>query len=468
MMEYDRVRLKMTAKQAIKFQRPHPMLITLLFVILVNVGSRIISAVLSAASGGNSLSNLYLQALMVYEDPELAMQYALLSYTPQQLILALLVGVIIANVLVALWTSLMQTGYSGFCLGMVRGQQPQTGTLFSAFPLWAGVLLTQFLVGLFVTLWTLLFFVGAIVLIGVITFLLVQISLELIGLMVILYLAVYIALIVGIIWVTLRYAMVNYIIIDQGITGLEAIRESKRLMQGNVGRLFTLRLSFIGWYLLEFAILMVVVIIAIPAVGVGLFAAGDLDDALAMVAGGALAVVGLFIIAVVGIAILNLWLTPYINGTEALFYDWLRGSARPMNGYGAQGGYGGQRGPGGYGGPVGPGGQGGPGGYGGYGGQGGQGGWGAPGGQGGPGGYGGYGGQGGQGGQGGWGGPGGQGSQGGQGGWGQPPQQNGGYTWTPTPGSNSGRGIGSGAQDGQKPPQQPPQPPQPPKDDAWK
>ena len=140
----------------------------------------------------------------------------------------------------------MQTGYSGFCLGMVRGQQPQTGTLFAAFPQWAGVLLTQFLVGLFLTLWTLLFCVGAGVLIGVITALLIQMSSSMIGLMLILYLAVYIAFLVGLVWITLRYAMVHFIIIDQGITGLEAIRESKRMMQGNIGRLFTLKLSFIG------------------------------------------------------------------------------------------------------------------------------------------------------------------------------------------------------------------------------
>lgn len=70
MMEYDRVRLKTAAKQALKYQRPHPMLITLLFIILVNVGSRIISAVLGAASGSSTLSKLYLQGLLTYEDQD--------------------------------------------------------------------------------------------------------------------------------------------------------------------------------------------------------------------------------------------------------------------------------------------------------------------------------------------------------------------------------------------------------------
>ncbi|OEF95695.1 DUF975 family protein [Desulfuribacillus alkaliarsenatis] len=48
----------------------------------------------------------------------------------------------------------------------------------------------------------------------------------------------------------LRYAMAYYIMVDNpGIGGLEAIRRSKKMMQGHKGRLFYLWLSFLGWFI---------------------------------------------------------------------------------------------------------------------------------------------------------------------------------------------------------------------------
>ncbi|MDO4617541.1 MAG: DUF975 family protein [Lachnospiraceae bacterium] len=47
------------------------------------------------------------------------------------------------------------------------------------------------------------------------------------------------------------YAMTEYLMArNQGMTAMEAIRESRRLMNGNKMRLFLLNLSFIGWTLL--------------------------------------------------------------------------------------------------------------------------------------------------------------------------------------------------------------------------
>ena len=40
------------------------------------------------------------------------------------------------------------------------------------------------------------------------------------------------ALLLGIVWVTLRYELVDFLIADQGLTGMDAIRESKRLGAG--------------------------------------------------------------------------------------------------------------------------------------------------------------------------------------------------------------------------------------------
>ena len=146
-MEYDRVRLKQAARQALRFQRPHPMLITLLFIVLTNIGTQVVSRILGAASGSSTLSTLYAQAMLQYEDPASAIQYVLLSFEPQRLALALFVGFVLAALIATLWTDFMRTGYSNFCLGMARGEQPQTDALFSHFPQWGSVLLTKLLVG---------------------------------------------------------------------------------------------------------------------------------------------------------------------------------------------------------------------------------------------------------------------------------------------------------------------------------
>ena len=334
MTEYDRVRLKRTARQAMKYQRPHPMLVTLVFTIVVNVGSQIINQILGAASGANTLSGLYAQAVLEYEDPAYAFQYVLLSLSPQQLVLALFVGGLIAGIISALWAGLMRTGYAGFCLEMARGRQPQTGALFSTFPQWTGVLLTQFLAGLFRSLWALLLGVGLFLVIFAAALLFAQLE----ALFVLVLLTAYTVFFLGLIWVTLRYAMVDYLIVDQDLTGMDAIRESKRLMQGNTGRLFTLRLSFIGWYLMEAAIVLVVFVIVLISFGAGL---AELSDALMIIAGAALGIFVLIAVASIAIGIFNPWLTPYVTGAEALFYDWARGvDSTPTGGYGPTGGWG--------------------------------------------------------------------------------------------------------------------------------
>lgn len=338
MLEYDRVRLKTAARQAMRGQRPHPMLVTFLFSVIVGIGSQLINWILGAVTGSASLSRLYAQAFLEYQDVEAAIQYALMSYGPQRLIFAVVVGGGLSTLLVALWQGLMQVGYSGFCLNMARGRQPQYGALFQGFPQAGTVLITRLLVTVFCFLWGLLLGVGAVVLMfGV--FLLMDAAPALAAL---LMLCVYIALIVGVVWITLRYAMVDFLIIDRGLGGMEAIRESKRLMKGNTGKLFLLNLSFIGWYLLEFAVMMICVIIGVSVIGVGILSSpGQIEDAVMMIGGIALVIFGLFAVAGIAIGIFNLWLTPYITGAQALFYDWAQGidSTRPALG-GGDGGWG--------------------------------------------------------------------------------------------------------------------------------
>lgn len=336
MLEYNRTQLKTAARQAMRGQRPHPMFVTFVFSALAGVGGQIISQILGLATGSSGLSNLYAQALLEYGDMDTAVQYVLMSYGPQRLIFALLVGGGLSTLLVALWQGLMRVGYSGFCLDMARGRQPQTGALFRAFPQAGPVLITQLLVSVFCFLWGLLLGVGFAVILIVAALLFIEYA----ALFVLIALAAYFAFLAGLIWVTLRYALVDFLVADQGITGMEAIRESKRLMQGNYGRLFTLKLSFLGWYLMEAGIVLLFAMIGAATVGVG-FAASGLDNPLYLMAGASLGIIGLVVLAAIIIGVFNLWLTPYVTGTEALFYDWTQGidSTRPAPG-GGDGGWG--------------------------------------------------------------------------------------------------------------------------------
>lgn len=337
MLEYQRPQLKAAARQAMRGQRPHPMFVTFVFSILAGVGGQIISQILGLVTGSTGLNNLYVQAFMEYGDVDAAVQYALMSYGPQRLIFALLVGGGLSTLLVALWQGLMRVGYSGFCLDMVRGRQPQTGALFRAFPQAGPVLITQLLVSVFRFLWTLLLLVGYFVVAFVGGMAAAAINLDFLFVPVlILDMA---ALLLGITWVTLRYELVDFLIADRGLTGMEAIRESKRLMQGNIGKLFTLNLSFIGWYLLEVGVLLILGAAVLVPVVVSAVQSGT--DSLATLAVSIIGALGLFAVAAIAIGVFNLWLTPYITGAQALFYDWTQGidSIRPTPG-GGSGGWG--------------------------------------------------------------------------------------------------------------------------------
>ena len=338
MTEFNRAQAKQAARRAMKAQRPHPMLITLLFIVLVNVGSQILNGVLGAASGSSRMGTMFAQAYSMYEDPAAAMQYILMAMGTARIFTAMFVGGIVATILVALWSGVMRVGYSDFCLQMVQGRQPQTGTLFSAFPHCAGVLLTQFLAELFRVLWAIPFGIIAVLALALDALLFIEIDV----LFALVALVIYIGIIVGLVWVLLRYALVDFLIADQGLTGMDAIRESKRLMKGNTGKLFLLNLSFIGWYLLEIAIMLVVLVPGMTLFYVGLDASNLLDP-VSLIAGGALVILGLALVATILIGILNLWLTPYITGAQALFYAWTQGrdiSARPDSFNGGQGGWG--------------------------------------------------------------------------------------------------------------------------------
>ncbi|MDE6259554.1 MAG: DUF975 family protein, partial [Oscillospiraceae bacterium] len=347
-MEYHRAQLKRKARQAMKYQRPRPMLITLLFTIIVSIGTRIVNGILGAASGSNAMTEMYVELIVRQQrEPLSAIQYMLVYFGPQRLALALSVGFILASLITTLWTDFMGVGYCKFCLGMVRGEQPQTDALFSHFPRWGSVLFTQFLAGVFRALWELLLGVGLFAVLFTAVLLFSEIDI----LLVLVMFAAYIAYSLGVKWFTLRYDMVDFLVADQGLTGMDAIRESKRLVResGNTGRLFILELSFIGWHLLEAGIIIACAMPILLSAARMVARGPSTAPGIPIEAFGILVGIGLILVAWLILAVFNLWLTPYITGAKALFYDCIRGvDSTPAGGYGwgPSGGWGQQQKPG--------------------------------------------------------------------------------------------------------------------------
>lgn len=326
-MEYQRAQLKQNVKQAIKDTRPRPIWVTLLYLVIVSVGAGLIQRLLSGLNWAEGITSAYAQLVLMGVEPDQAAQILLGEIWNRgvALVFTILLSALVAEFILSLWKGLMLAGYEGYCLAVVRRQNPGPLGLFQVFHRVVGVLVTQFFKGLFTFLWSFLFTCALIV---EMLILLVAVGLGNAGpvlniVAAILILAGVIACVVGLTWVSLRYSMVDYVMLDQGLTGLDALRSGKELMRGNYLRLFILQLSFIGWYLVLAAILGVGVLIVLAA-GAGV-AAG---------VGDFVAFMGVFWLAVAlmaaGVGVVSLWLQPYLTGSMAGFYDFLRSGRIPQ------------------------------------------------------------------------------------------------------------------------------------------
>lgn len=105
-------------------------------------------------------------------------------------------------------------GFVIFVLNTLRNQSPSLGNLLDGFGIAGRVIVLNILEGLFVFLWSLLFFVPGII-------------------------AAY------------RYRMAKYLMIDHPEKSVwQCLQESKRMMKGHKWELFRLDLSLLGWHLL--------------------------------------------------------------------------------------------------------------------------------------------------------------------------------------------------------------------------
>ena len=118
------------------------------------------------------------------------------------------------SLLISLFLPVLQLGLYESASSLYRGEHPRTSQLFSKMRFFGKALWLGILEAFFTFLWMLLFIVPGII-------------------------------------ASFRYAMAFYILWkNPEMRAIDALRESKRMMNGNKGRLFCLYFSYIGWELL--------------------------------------------------------------------------------------------------------------------------------------------------------------------------------------------------------------------------
>ena len=198
---YDRRQLKRDAKDAMRLHRPSVYLLTLVFVAITLVLELL---TLKLDYPGMSLAEIFMATYS--EDGMTALVRAMYSRTAFSGVLGMAV---------ALMSSILSAGYVSCCLNVSRRLKSGVGEIFDIFGLFFKVLWLQILMGLFITLWSLLLIVPGII-------------------------------------ASYRYSMALFILFDDpDKSALECLAESKRMMEGWKGRLFVLDLSFFGWALLS-------------------------------------------------------------------------------------------------------------------------------------------------------------------------------------------------------------------------
>lgn len=342
-MEYHRPQLKQSAKIAMSQTRPKAWLVTLLFLLIGMIVTGLFSflspepfeqlneplsealeAAVDRISGTGDIDQAIQEFQFALEDEfrERLGEYiggGLLARPDADpvtgFLLHLLAGTILTGLaawLMSLIASLINVvfdhGYRAYCLGVFRRQDPSVGKLFSAFPRILTVIGSYIMVNIFTFLWTLLGIAAGGTLIFLVVFLLPETA------ALILSMIIYLGMLAFILSFVLRYALVPYLVVEQRDLGVfDAIRESKRLMQGNKLRLFALELSFMGWGLL-------IVFIIVGVLTVGILIGALVISVTRMVMLGA-AVIGVAAIAAVVVTFpLSLWLTTYQSVSFAGFY----------------------------------------------------------------------------------------------------------------------------------------------------
>ena len=171
-------------------------------------------------------------------------------------------------------------GLTVYFLDLIRLKKTDTGMIFSGFGYYFKTMGLYVVMSVLIILWTLLLIVPGII-------------------------------------AAFRYSQAFYILADDPSKGvMQCIRESKEMMKGNKANYLWLQLSFIGWYVLTCA---GIVIASVIAVTVAIVAPGDASFVIAM------AILGIgVVVTLIGI----MFLMPYVMAATTIFYEMANGNLR--------------------------------------------------------------------------------------------------------------------------------------------
>ena len=259
----NRKAIKMQAKEWIRRAVPAAWLVALVYQVAVTVIPEFIGRLMPYQ---NELNELF--AMYSPEDAELILYRMMDIFSSTGGYLMLFVSIALS-----LYSTVVSYGYTGYSLGVIRGENPGCGELFSRFYMAGKIILAMVLEVIYVFLWSLLFVIPGLV-------------------------AAY------------RYRMVTYCLLDDPDCSVnEAFRRSKLLMDGRKWELFKLDVSFWPWS----------------------FAASLLAGSPYQILSGRLADCLYYIIAIA----INLFLIPYRGFTYASWYEAIRpktgGEQEPQN-----------------------------------------------------------------------------------------------------------------------------------------
>lgn len=230
-MGFNRPEAKYRARLAMRGAYPHPMLVTLVYILLTGV---LTYAIMYFVTNPFSLAYLYLVDGENIQD------------IYRNLFTVRLVGVyLLMELLITLYQWVMMFGYTAYALGLARRTGPGYRTLLEGFAHLGKALLVSFLTSLFTTLWGL-----AATLPGVVVIIIGSLA-DSYGLVFLGVLLVLCGAVVELI-VSYRYRLATYFLLDNPDMGaLASITASKQAMRGHKGELFVMDLSFLGWWVLS-------------------------------------------------------------------------------------------------------------------------------------------------------------------------------------------------------------------------
>lgn len=186
----NRALLKQDAKDAMRMANPHPVLTTLIFMVVGFASTMVLSFISGILGIGDALFDNGAFSLITG-----------VIYLALTIVLSLFLGTV-------------QFGYTVYSLKVFKQEETGINELFGHFPMMLKIFGLSLWMGLFISLWSCLFVIPGII-------------------------------------AALRYSQAFYILAENPDMGIrDCVNESKEMMSGRLWEFFVLQLSFILWELL--------------------------------------------------------------------------------------------------------------------------------------------------------------------------------------------------------------------------